>query len=165
LLAIVCYTRQFQHYLLGKKFLLHTDHNSLTWLFRFKHPEGQLARWLEELSQYDFDIEHRAGKHYSNADAMSRHEGEIHNMCNCYQAGKDVSDLPCGGCQHCQRLHDRWERFEEDVEDVVPLAVRRIECETEEHNDICTGEENGPASELLGAPQVNWLETITKQLA
>ncbi|KAL0161775.1 hypothetical protein M9458_045500, partial [Cirrhinus mrigala] len=30
LLAVIFYTRQFRHYLLGKKFLLRTDHNSLT---------------------------------------------------------------------------------------------------------------------------------------
>ncbi len=90
LLAVVCYTRKFRHYLLGKKFLLRTDHNSLTWLSRFKHPEGQLACWLEELCQYDFDIEHRARKHNSNADAMSRYGGELSNTCNCYQAGKSV---------------------------------------------------------------------------
>lgn len=58
LLAVVRYTCQFRHYLLGRKFLLRTDHGSLTWLFRFKYPEGQLARWLEELSQYDFHIQH-----------------------------------------------------------------------------------------------------------
>ena len=56
LLAIVVFTRQFRHYLLGRKFTLRTDHSSLVWLMRFKHPEGQLARWLEELSQYDLSF-------------------------------------------------------------------------------------------------------------
>ena len=27
----------------------------------YKFPQGQLARWLESLSQYDFDIQHRPG--------------------------------------------------------------------------------------------------------
>lgn len=57
LLAVIRFTRQFCHYLLGRKFLKQTDHGSLTWLFRFKCPEGQLAHWLEELSRYDFHIE------------------------------------------------------------------------------------------------------------
>ena len=43
LLAVVRFTRQFQHYLLGRKFLLRTDHNSLTWYFRLKYLEGQFA--------------------------------------------------------------------------------------------------------------------------
>jgi hypothetical protein len=50
LLAIVVFSRHFRHYLLGRRFKLRTDHNCLTWLMRFKHIKGQLARWLEELA-------------------------------------------------------------------------------------------------------------------
>ncbi len=155
LLAVVCYTRKFRHYLLGKKFLLRTDHNSLTWLFRFKHPEGQLARWLEELCQYDFDIEHRAGKHHSNADAMSRCGGELSNTCKLL-SGREKCFKSCHveDVKHCQKLHDHWERFEEDVDDVVPLAVRSIECATEEHviDNLDAGDENRAAAELFETP-------------
>lgn len=118
------FTSQFRHYLLGKKFLLRTDHGSLTWLFQFKCPDGQLARLLEELSQYDFSIEHRAGRQHSNAEAMSWRTGDHSNECDCYQVRKNLSDLPCQGCKHCQRLHEQWARFEDDVDDVVQLAVR-----------------------------------------
>ena len=72
LLAIVKFCRQFRHLLLGRPFLIRTDHNSLTWLTRFRHVEGQLARWLEELSQYDFRIIHRKGINHANADGLSR---------------------------------------------------------------------------------------------
>ena len=51
LLAVVMFTRHFRHYLLGRVFLIQTDHASLVWLMRFKHPSGQLARWLTELAQ------------------------------------------------------------------------------------------------------------------
>ncbi len=47
LLAVVRFSRQFRHYLLGKPFTVRTDHHSLTWLLRFKEPQGQIARWLE----------------------------------------------------------------------------------------------------------------------
>ena len=53
LLAVILFTRQYHHYLLGKPFLVRSDHSSLRWLFNFKRPDGQLARWLEELSRYD----------------------------------------------------------------------------------------------------------------
>lgn len=46
LLAVIRFTRQFRHYLLGKPFILRTDHNSLTWLLNFKEPQGQLAAGL-----------------------------------------------------------------------------------------------------------------------
>ena len=62
LLAIVRLTRQFRHHLLGKPFTIRTDHNSLTWLLRFKKPQGQLARWIEELSQYNMVLKHRKGR-------------------------------------------------------------------------------------------------------
>ena len=72
LLAVVAFCHQYKHYLLVRPFLLRTDHSSLAWLFRFKAPEGQLARWLEELSQYSFVIQHRTGKSHGNAGALSR---------------------------------------------------------------------------------------------
>ena len=72
LLAIVNSIKHFHHYLYGRKFLVRSDHGSLRWLINFKNPEGQLARWLEVLSAYDFTIEHRAGRIHSNADALSR---------------------------------------------------------------------------------------------
>ena len=62
LLAVETFTRQFQHYLLGRHFLIRTDHSSLAWLMRFKDTEGQLARWLEEQAQYDMQIIHRKGE-------------------------------------------------------------------------------------------------------
>ena len=37
----------------------------------FNSAEGQLARWLEQLEEYTFDIVHRQGKLHTNADALS----------------------------------------------------------------------------------------------
>ena len=72
LLAVVTFIKHFRPYLLGRHFTLRTDHGSLTWLARFKESEGQLARWLEKLQEYDFSILHRPGKRHQNADALSR---------------------------------------------------------------------------------------------
>lgn len=72
LLAVVRAVSHFHCYLYGQKFKVRTDHSSLQWLLRFRHPEGQLARWIEILQEYDFAIEFRAGKQHQNADAMSR---------------------------------------------------------------------------------------------
>ena len=62
LLAVTVFISHFLPYLLGRRFTLRTDHGSLTWLSRFKEPEGQLARWLEKLQEYDFQICHRPGR-------------------------------------------------------------------------------------------------------
>ena len=72
LLAVVYFVKHFKHYLLGKQFLIRTDHGSLRWLMNFRNAEGQIARWLEILSSFDFEIQHRPGKLHQNADALSR---------------------------------------------------------------------------------------------
>ena len=72
LLSVVHFSIQFKHYLFGRKFKLRTDHGALVWLFQFKEPEGQLARWLQLLSQFDMDIVHRAGRIHGNGDGLSR---------------------------------------------------------------------------------------------
>ena len=72
LLSAVHFVRHFRCYLLGKKFIIRTDNAALVWLRRLKKPVGQEARWMEELENYDYTIEHRAGRSHCNADAMSR---------------------------------------------------------------------------------------------
>ena len=81
LLAVVTFTKQYRTYLVGQKFVLRTDHGSLTWLRNFRDPEGQLARWLERLQELDFDIVHRRGASHTNADSLSR--------LPCRQCGRD----------------------------------------------------------------------------
>jgi hypothetical protein len=134
LVAVVQFTRHFRHYLLGRPFLVRTDHGSLTWLLRFKQINGQLARWLEELSQFDMTIVHRPGRLHNNADAMSRLP-DPGDHCDCYHAGCTPEDLPCGGCTHCSNLHKQWSRFEQDVDDVIPLAV----CAITSGTNWCSG--------------------------
>ena len=91
----------------------------------FRNIEGQLARWIEELSMYNMQIVHRAGKNHVNADGLSRIPDPL-TLCNCYSAGSNVEDLPCGGCKYCVRAHSNWERFYNDVDDIVPLAIRHV---------------------------------------
>ena len=73
MLALVDSLRHFHCYTLGRKFKVRTHHSALQWLRTFKEPVGQVARWLERLAEYDFDIEHCPGKQHANADALSRY--------------------------------------------------------------------------------------------
>ena len=72
LLALVWGTEHFETYLYGRRFLVRTDHSALQWLKNFKNPRGQVACWLERLSDFDFEVEHRSGQLHGNADGLSR---------------------------------------------------------------------------------------------
>ena len=72
LLAVIKALRNFNPYLFGRPFTLHTDHAALRWLLNFKCPDGQTARWLQELQQYNITVEHRRGFKHNNTDALSR---------------------------------------------------------------------------------------------
>ncbi|GFW90371.1 retrovirus-related Pol polyprotein from transposon 412 [Trichonephila clavipes] len=70
-------------------FLLRTDHASLTWLLNFKNSEGQIARWIQRLQEYDVEIRHRKGPAHENADALLRR--------------------PCPeSCKYCSRIEKKF---------------------------------------------------------
>lgn len=72
LLAVVDAVKHFHHYLYGAPFMIRTDHSALRWLKSLKDPEGQMARWLARLEQYNYDIQYRQGERHMNADGLSR---------------------------------------------------------------------------------------------
>lgn len=71
-LAVLMAVRYFRSYLDGKKFKLYTDHQALTYLLGLTEPKGKLARWINELQQFEFEVNHRPGNHLTDADALSR---------------------------------------------------------------------------------------------
>ena len=72
LLAVVAFVTHFRPYLLGQRFQIRTDHGALKWLYCMRNPEAQVARWLEKLQEFDFEVIHRRGLKHINADALSR---------------------------------------------------------------------------------------------
>ena len=62
----------FRQYLLGRGFVVRTDHAALQWLRKTPEPMGQIARWLTFVEQYDFEVIHGAGSKHGNADGLSR---------------------------------------------------------------------------------------------
>ncbi|KAA3679211.1 uncharacterized protein DEA37_0009615 [Paragonimus westermani] len=79
MIALVYFHKHFRPYLLGKPFKVRTDHQALQWLRNFREPEGQVARWLDYLQDYDFDCIYRPGSRHANADALSRFPTETVN--------------------------------------------------------------------------------------
>ncbi|VDI28662.1 Hypothetical predicted protein, partial [Mytilus galloprovincialis] len=70
-------------------------------------------------------IQHRAGKKHINADGLSRIPDDI-EACRNYRPDVNLEELPCGGCKFCTRARQQWQTFEEEVDFVVPLTIRRL---------------------------------------
>ena len=72
LAAVLMALRRWEHLLRYRPFILNTDSAALKYLKTLKDPRGIWFRWLQELSGYNFEVIHRAGKKNTNADALSR---------------------------------------------------------------------------------------------
>ena len=72
LLAIYFAFKQFRAYIWGaKKVVLHTDHHSLSHLFKQKDLSSRQARYLDFFADFDFEIKYIRGSQ-NHADALSR---------------------------------------------------------------------------------------------
>ncbi|CAI5690254.1 unnamed protein product [Oreochromis niloticus] len=72
-----------------------------------REPEGQVARWLEELQAFNFTVEHRAGTHHSNADALS------------------LRPCAAAGCRYCEK-REETERELTTMDGATQLTCRAL---------------------------------------
>ena len=74
--AIVESVRRWRHYLIGKRFLLITDQEAVSFIFNIqnhgKTKNSKIMRWRIELSCYEYDIKYRPGKLNVTADCLTR---------------------------------------------------------------------------------------------
>jgi hypothetical protein len=96
LLAVVVALKNFHSYLYWQEVLLRTDNSAVSWLRSLKTPTGQVARWLREVSTYNLEVIHRAGKSHNNADALSKR--------------------PCSVCSRQQQIENDNIKAEHDTE-------------------------------------------------
>ncbi|KAM9892021.1 hypothetical protein OXX69_012141, partial [Metschnikowia pulcherrima] len=75
-LAIIHALKKWRHYLLDKPFVLYTDHHSLQFVLTQKTPSGRIARWLDVLAEYNFEIRYIQGPRNVVADCLSRKDIE-----------------------------------------------------------------------------------------
>ena len=68
-LAVKLGIKAFRVYLLGKPFVVQTDHRALQWLDRVKESNARLTRWNLSLQPYQFKLAYRPGSQNGNADA------------------------------------------------------------------------------------------------
>ena len=71
-LAIKLAVQAFRVYLLGRPFVIETDHRSLEWLDRLRENNSRLTRWCLAPQPFEYQVKHRRGKLNGNADSLSR---------------------------------------------------------------------------------------------
>lgn len=76
-LAIKWALDSLRYYLLGKQFVLETDHRALQWLNRMRDSNARVTRWYLSLQPYSFTIRYKAGKDNITADFLSRLHEEV----------------------------------------------------------------------------------------
>ena len=91
MLAVIFGLKKYRQHLLGRKFLVRTDHAALAYLKRTPEPIGQQGLWLDFLSEFDCEIVHRPGSSHSNSDALSRRPCEPEGAEPCPQCVKGTT--------------------------------------------------------------------------
>ena len=137
LLAIVESVKHFHQYLYGVEFIVRTDHGSITWLRNFKNPSAILARWLEVLNTYSFEIRFRSGIQHKNADALSRR--------------------PCTSCAYCDRREQEDNEYEMKCNNVTVIqtpiqdSIKQRETTPRSTENVSDCEENPSSAESQGS--------------
>ena len=102
--------RHFRCYLLGRRFLVRTDHRALEHWRTFKEPSAIMimARWMEFLSQFQFDIKYRQGRAHANADGLSRRSAPAPPAVSIAAVDDDTLALPTPLVQRAKWCMSDW---------------------------------------------------------
>ena len=85
LLAVIYSLVTFRNYVLSHRFTLRCDHQALTSLLKCREPLGQQARWLDLISEFDFEIVFHPGISHQNADVLSQRPCARDHLSPCKQ--------------------------------------------------------------------------------
>jgi hypothetical protein len=114
LCALIHALKNWRHYLMGRRFQMITDHDSLKYLNTQPLLTGRLARWAELIQDYDMEIIYKPGKTNAVADALSRKPDQLAVMASTSAAAslpdqiKEAQTKPTRrsprGCKWASRL-------------------------------------------------------------
>jgi hypothetical protein len=81
--------KMWQHYIMGRNFLLLTDNSGVKYLFNQLELNARQAKWLDFLSEFEFKVRHIKGKENKVVDALSH---RIHGLFE-ININREESDL------------------------------------------------------------------------
>ncbi|XP_076660488.1 uncharacterized protein LOC143363841, partial [Halictus rubicundus] len=136
LLAIVWAVKRLRQYLLGRKFVIRTDHQAIKWLNNCKDPSSRLMRWRLKLEEYEYEIEYTKGKDNTAADALSR----VHAITR--QQDEEDPEI-----QNHLKIFDEWEKDE-----TIPARLKIVPNDHTFYQLTKT--------ELGNYDRINWLKKI-----
>ncbi len=110
-LAIVLACRQFNRYLRGTKFIIRTDHQPITTVFRQRTKSPRMNRWMLEMMDYRFKVEYKIGRNNVVADQVSRPVRKIQGSDDGTWLGKSKDEI-----KEMQRGEPRWREMVEYLE-------------------------------------------------
>ncbi|GBG60205.1 hypothetical protein CBR_g3449 [Chara braunii] len=82
----------WKHYLLGRRFKVYYDHETLRWSKTQAKMTPKLTRWAAEIDQYDFELKPVKGKYNVVADALSRRSDYFGAIVHYLDIGRDLQE-------------------------------------------------------------------------
>ena len=128
--------RHWRHYLTSRRFTIHTNQQSIAYIFDKKHcgriKNDKITRWKIELSCYVFDILYRRGSDNKVADTFSRSYCSVVDGRSLYE----IHDALChpGITRTFAFIRSKYLPFSvEDVRKVVNNCSICLECKPKFH--------------------------------
>ncbi|KAM9971004.1 hypothetical protein ACTFIR_002869 [Dictyostelium discoideum] len=72
LLALIVILKKFEYLLIGRKFIVYTDHLNLVHFQTMKEPSPKLIRWMDLINRFKMEVRHIDGDKNIVADMLSR---------------------------------------------------------------------------------------------
>ena len=124
--AIVHFVQHYKQLIGGRHIEIQSDHRPLIWLHNFKNPPAIVARWLEILGEFKYDITYKPGKLNECADALSR---AFENINNINAQDMSLSPVPLTQIQEHQRKDANLKILIEILENNRPPTIEELSTE------------------------------------
>ncbi|GBG78897.1 hypothetical protein CBR_g28611 [Chara braunii] len=104
LYALVSALKHWKHFLLGRHFKIFSDHSTLQWLKSQGELNDKLARYIQFIDMFDFELKHKKGCYNKVVDALSRRPDSFALISSTHSFGEEY-------CRTIARLLPQDETF------------------------------------------------------